>query len=93
MAGSGKTVLAAEAIRNADLLRSTFPGGVHWLTVGQMNDQSGDLDNAKLLNKLQTIILRLDEGKNYRPPSVETATDYLQEVCERNFRYVHMTVT
>lgn len=80
MAGFGKTVLAAEAIRDRELLQSTFPAGVHWLTVGQMTDPNGDIDNAKLLNKLQTIILRLDAGKNYRPPSVETATDYLQQV-------------
>ena len=80
LAGFGKTVAAAEAIRHAPLLREVFPGGVNWLTVGQMTDPSGDLDTAKLLNKLQTLILRLDEDKSYRPPSVEAATDYLQEV-------------
>ena len=45
-----------------------------------MTDSNGDLDTAKLLNKLQTLILRLDKDKSYRPPSVEAATDYLQEV-------------
>lgn len=80
MAGFGKTVLAAEAIRDAALLREVFPGGVNWLTVGQMNDKNGFLDPAKLLGKLQTLILRLDESKSYRPPSVEAATDYLQQV-------------
>lgn len=55
-------------------------GGVHWLTVGQMINSQGLVDNGKLLSKLQTIILRLDKNKTYRPPNVEAATDYLQQV-------------
>ena len=55
-------------------------GGVHWLTVGQMVNSQGQVDNGKLLSKLQTIILRLDKNKTYRPPNVEAATDYLQQV-------------
>ena len=94
MAGFGKTVLAADAIRDPHLLKTVFPGGVNWLTVGQMTDQNGDVDNAKLLTKLQNIILRLDEMKNYRPPSVEAATDYLQEVgCILFSTIRHMTLT
>jgi hypothetical protein len=53
---------------------------VHWLTVGQMINSQGQVDNGKLLSKLQTIILRLDKNKTYRPPNVEAATDYLQQV-------------
>ena len=34
MGGSGKTVLAAEALRSAKLIRTCFPGGVSWLTIG-----------------------------------------------------------
>ena len=79
MAGFGKTVLAAEAVRDAKLLREVFPGGVHWLTVGQMMDNNGDLDTNKLLIKIQNFILRLDKHK-YRPPNLEAATDYLQKV-------------
>ena len=55
-------------------------GGVHWVTVGQMTNSEGHLDNGKLLSKLQTVILRLDKNKTYRPPNVEAATDYLQQV-------------
>ena len=57
-------------------------GGVHWVTVGQMTNSEGQLDNSKLLSKLQTVILRLemDKDRTYRPPNVEAATDYLQQV-------------
>lgn len=52
------------------------------MTVGQMTNSEGQLDNSKLLSKLQTVILRLelDKDKTYRPPNVEAATDYLQKV-------------
>ena len=50
------------------------------MTVGQMTNSQGQLDNGKLLSKLHTVILRLDKSKTYRPPNVEAATDYLQQV-------------
>ena len=52
------------------------------MTVGQMTNNEGQLDNSKLLSKLQNVILRLelDKDKTYRPPNVEAATDYLQQV-------------
>ena len=82
MAGFGKTVLAAEALRDATLLREVFPGGVFWLTVGQMNDRSGEIDPALLLSKMQALILRLDESR-HRPPNLEEASDHLQQVMTR----------
>lgn len=54
-------------------------GGVNWLTVGQMMNRQGELDTAKLLTRIQNLILRLDESR-YRPPNLEAATDYLQKV-------------
>ena len=50
------------------------------MTVGQMINSEGQVDNGKLLSKLQTVILRLDKNKTYRPPNIEAATDYLQQV-------------
>ena len=79
MAGFGKTVLVAEAVRDAELLREVFPGGVNWLTVGQMVDRQGEVDTAKLLTKIQNLIERLDENR-YRPTNLEAATNYLQKV-------------
>ena len=57
-------------------------GGVHWLTVGKMTNRQGELDTAKLFNKVHTLILRLDGQREPRPlPTLEAAHDYLQKVC------------
>ena len=85
MAGFGKTVLAAEAVRDSALLREAFPGGVNWLTVGQMADARGRLDESKLLTRMQNLIVRLDEkgqqsSSSSRPGDLESARDYLQKV-------------
>lgn len=84
MAGFGKTVLAAEAIRDASLLREVFPGGVHWLAVGQMVTKDGNIDQAKLLTRLQNLIVRLDE-KMARPPNLEAATNALQRILSQQY--------
>ena len=84
MAGIGKTVLASEAVRDSALLREAFPGGVNWLTVGQMIDARGQLDKSKLLTKIQNLIVRLDEkgqqSSSSRPGDLESAQDLLQKV-------------
>lgn len=85
IAGFGKTVLAAEAVRDQKMVEA-FPGGIHWLTVGKLSDHQGDIDRSKILSKLQTLILRLDEGNiNRQMPSVEAAKDYLQKVIEEQY--------
>uniref|UniRef100_A0A8C7DV19 Apoptotic protease-activating factor 1 n=1 Tax=Naja naja TaxID=35670 RepID=A0A8C7DV19_NAJNA len=74
MAGCGKSVLAAETLRNHDLLKDCFPGGVHWVSVGKQ-------DKAGLLMKLQNLCLRLDQNFIYsqRPPfNIEEAKDRLR---------------
>lgn len=38
MGGSGKTTLAAEALRDDVLLKDCFPDGVFWLTIGQITE-------------------------------------------------------
>ncbi|XP_064383959.1 apoptotic protease-activating factor 1-like isoform X2 [Halichondria panicea] len=85
MGGTGKTVLTAEAVRDADLLRTVFPGGVNWFEVGHMADHH--LDKAKLLDNLVTLILRLDENVHdvHIPRhTVEAAADYLQNVMSKS---------
>ena len=84
MAGFGKTILAAEAIRDASLLREVFPGGVHWLPVGQMVTKDGDIDQGKLLTRLQNLIVRLDD-KVTRPPNLEAATNTLQRILTKQY--------
>ncbi|XP_007420252.1 apoptotic protease-activating factor 1 [Python bivittatus] len=74
MAGCGKSVLAAEALRNHSLLKVCFPGGVHWVSVGKQ-------DKTGLLMKLQNLCLRLDQDFTYsqRPPfNIEEAKDRLR---------------
>ncbi len=74
---SGKTVLAADSVRQASLLREVFPGGVFWLSIGKMRDGSDEINMDALLEKVQNFIVRMDKNQ-YRPPNLESATDYLQ---------------
>ncbi|XP_057597284.1 apoptotic protease-activating factor 1 isoform X2 [Hippopotamus amphibius kiboko] len=74
MAGCGKTVLAAEAVRDHSLLEVCFPGGVHWVSVGKQ-DKSG------LLMKLQNLCTRLDQDESFSqrlPLNIEEAKDRLR---------------
>ncbi|XP_029969106.1 apoptotic protease-activating factor 1 [Salarias fasciatus] len=74
MAGSGKSVLAAEAVRHPELLRDCFPGGVHWVSVGQ-------LDKPDLLARIQTLCFRLEQSLD--PRSVHRNPNSLDEAKER----------
>ncbi|KAI2567483.1 apoptotic peptidase activating factor 1 [Homo sapiens] len=74
MAGCGKSVLAAEAVRDHSLLEGCFPGGVHWVSVGKQ-DKSG------LLMKLQNLCTRLDQDESFSqrlPLNIEEAKDRLR---------------
>ena len=77
MAGCGKSILAAEALRDSKLLKEVFPGGVFWVDVGV--GTAGDVDKAVLLMKMQNLILRLDKSR-YQPKNLEAAQSYLQTV-------------
>ncbi|XP_046873677.1 apoptotic protease-activating factor 1 isoform X1 [Hypomesus transpacificus] len=72
MAGSGKSVLAAEAVRDHALITECFPGGVHWLSIGQ-------LDRADLLVRMQSLCFRLEQDLQ----SVSRAPSSLDEAKER----------
>ncbi|XP_053572985.1 apoptotic protease-activating factor 1 isoform X2 [Bombina bombina] len=81
MAGCGKSVLAAEALRDHHILKDCFPGGVHWVSIGKQ-------DKAGLLMKLQNLCTRLDQDFKYlqRPPlNIEEARDRLRVLVMRNF--------
>ncbi|NWI79029.1 APAF factor, partial [Dryoscopus gambensis] len=74
MAGCGKTVLTAEALRDPQLLQDYFPGGVHWISVGKQ-------DKAGLLMKLQTLCSRLEHDSTLSqrtPLNIEEAKDRLR---------------
>nr|XP_060633244.1 apoptotic protease-activating factor 1 [Anolis sagrei ordinatus]XP_060633245.1 apoptotic protease-activating factor 1 [Anolis sagrei ordinatus]XP_060633246.1 apoptotic protease-activating factor 1 [Anolis sagrei ordinatus] len=81
MAGCGKTVLAADTLRDHNLLKDCFPGGVHWVSIGKQ-------DKAGLLMKLQNLCLRLDQDSTYlqRPPlNIEEAKDRLRVLLFRKY--------
>ncbi|XP_076967766.1 apoptotic protease-activating factor 1 isoform X5 [Tamandua tetradactyla] len=74
MAGCGKSVLAAEAVRDHSLLEGCFPGGVHWISVGKQ-------DKPGLLMKLQNLCTRLDQDDAFfqrLPLNIEEAKDRLR---------------
>ncbi|RXM36709.1 Apoptotic protease-activating factor 1 [Acipenser ruthenus] len=81
MAGFGKSVLTAEAVRDEQLIKACFPGGVHWLSVGQ-------LDKAGLLVKMQSLCYRLDQdsqSSQRSPVSIEEARDRLRFLMVRKY--------
>ena len=77
MAGCGKSVLAAEALRDISLLKEVFPDGVFWVNMGE--GTKSYFDQAELLRKMQNLILRLDKSR-YQPTNLEAAQSYLQRV-------------
>uniref|UniRef100_A0A8B9I1D4 Apoptotic protease-activating factor 1 n=1 Tax=Astyanax mexicanus TaxID=7994 RepID=A0A8B9I1D4_ASTMX len=83
MAGSGKSVLAAEAVRDHSLIKECFPDGVHWLSVGQC-------ERAELLVRMQSLCFRLEQNQTVdsppRPPnSIEEAKERLRFLMLRKF--------
>ncbi|KAK5876514.1 hypothetical protein CesoFtcFv8_025861 [Champsocephalus esox] len=74
MAGSGKSVLAAEAVRHQGIIEECFPGGVHWLSIGQ-------LDKPDLLAKMQSLCFRLEQSMDSQ--SLHRTPNSLDEAKER----------
>ncbi|XP_077994598.1 apoptotic protease-activating factor 1-like [Glandiceps talaboti] len=73
MGGCGKTVLAAEAVRDAELIADCFPGGVFWAHIGQ-------IDKHLALMKLQNLCTRLDKERRTPPQNIEEARDRLRTI-------------
>uniref|UniRef100_A0AAR2K4S5 CARD domain-containing protein n=1 Tax=Pygocentrus nattereri TaxID=42514 RepID=A0AAR2K4S5_PYGNA len=83
MAGSGKSVLAAESVKDHTLIKECFPDGIHWLSVGQC-------ERADLLVRLQSLCFRLEQSQvseaPLRPPSsLEEAKERLRFLMLRRF--------
>uniref|UniRef100_H3D0A2 Apoptotic protease-activating factor 1 n=1 Tax=Tetraodon nigroviridis TaxID=99883 RepID=H3D0A2_TETNG len=82
MAGSGKSVLAAEAVRHHSLIEECFPGGINWLSIGQ-------LDKPDLLVKIQSLCFRLEQSDSqslHRPPnSLDEAKERLRHLMLRRY--------
>ncbi|KAJ8007181.1 hypothetical protein DPEC_G00114870 [Dallia pectoralis] len=82
MAGSGKSILAAEAVRDQRLITECFPGGVHWLSIGQ-------LDRSDLLVRIQTLCFRLEQQSLELDPSQFRLPTSLEEAKERLRFLIH----
>lgn len=81
MAGCGKSVLAAEALRNHRVISECFPGGVHWVAVGKQ-------DRAGILVILQNLCSRFNQGSQtyLNPPlNIEEARDRLRFFMARKY--------
>uniref|UniRef100_A0A7N6BWL2 CARD domain-containing protein n=1 Tax=Anabas testudineus TaxID=64144 RepID=A0A7N6BWL2_ANATE len=83
MAGSGKSVLAAEAVRDHRLIEDCFPGGIHWLSIGQV-------EKPDLLVKIQSLCFRLEQNLDSqslsRPPnSLDEAKERLRFLMLRKY--------
>lgn len=69
--GSGKSVLAAEALRDPTVSLTHFPDGVFWFRVGM-------LDEKKLLERMQIFCEKLDAPT--KPTSIEHSQEILREL-------------
>ncbi|KAM6895528.1 apoptotic protease-activating factor 1 [Xenentodon cancila] len=83
MAGSGKSVLASEAVRDQGLIEECFPGGIHWLSIGQ-------LDKPDLLVKIQSLCFRLEQSLDSQalhrsPISLDEAKERLRFLMLRKY--------
>ena len=76
MPGSGKSVLAAESIRDPRVTLKNFPGGVFWFKVGMV-------DTDQLLNKLRALCTKLDSS--ILPASIEEAQEILRKYVRYNW--------
>ena len=57
------------------------------MTVGQLKDNKGKVDDDKLLSKLRTLIRRVDKINPQLISTVQEAADYLQEVSGDHYGY------
>ncbi|XP_075544955.1 apoptotic protease-activating factor 1-like isoform X1 [Dermacentor variabilis] len=68
MIGCGKSILAAEALRDYSLLVDCFPDGVYWLPIGKLREQSD------VLLKMHLQLDRLNLGSHKDVSTIEMAT-------------------
>ncbi len=71
MTGSGKSVLASEAVRDTEVTLRHFPDGVFWFRVGM-------LDKDKLFGRMKILCEKLDSSRI--PSSVDHAQDILRDL-------------
>ncbi|CAN8006298.1 unnamed protein product, partial [Ixodes hexagonus] len=75
MVGSGKSILAAEALRDWSLIRECFPDGVYWLHIGNLRDPND------VLLKMHVQLDRIQLG--YDRPVPESSVDLARSRLQR----------
>lgn len=75
MAGVGKSVCVNQALRDPNLVLDHFPGGVFWLTIGQ-------LDHDMLIGRIQTLCVRLAAADSTDPAAVASSSAQLPATAE-----------
>ncbi|XP_077518598.1 apoptotic protease-activating factor 1-like isoform X2 [Amblyomma americanum] len=75
MIGCGKSILAAEALRDYSLIAECFPDGVHWLPIGKLREPND------VLLKMHLQLDRLNLGSHKDVGTVEMATCRLKRWC------------
>lgn len=78
MVGCGKSVLAAEALRDPSLLRECFPDGVYWLGIGNLREPND------VLLKMHLQLDRIKLGCHNDAQSVDLAKSRLQRWALKN---------
>jgi apoptotic protease-activating factor len=72
MPGSGKSVLAAEAVRDPNITLSCFPDGVFWFRVGMLEEKD------KLFSRMKILCEKLEAQTT--PSSIEHAQEILRKL-------------
>lgn len=72
MVGSGKSILAAEALRSPSLLSKWFPDGVYWIGIGNLREP------RDVLLKMHLQLDRVSPHQHREATTVEIATSRLR---------------
>jgi len=72
MPGSGKSVLAAEAVRDPEITLNFFPNGVFWFRVGMLKERE------KLFSRMKILCEKLEAKTT--PSSIEHAQEILRNL-------------
>lgn len=74
MFGSGKSILASEAIRDVKTFKECYSDGVFWLPIGKLDN------NSALLLKMHKLCMSMNPEERNFPDSLELVTQYLKHL-------------
>jgi len=74
MPGAGKSVLAAEAVRDPAITLRYFPDGIFWFRVGMLEE-----NKEKLFGRMKILCEKLES------PSPPSSIEHAQEIMRKTF--------